>query len=346
MVDQVVETCDQIVQRLDAILELRVCRTGGNDVRQGSLASCEVQDEPHQIVKLGEELDACVLEVDRLRDFINAATHTMVAYEKRRCEQCIRKLETRYDAARAAVFPKARFQFKHKNEVLERLKRQSEEHCEQGKTGREEKSGLAIAPKDTHAILSLRSSQGQSMAVDFCTFDNQKDVSLYHSKPNCTLTLQHLNNCSVFLCTSVAAIKISNLTNCRVYCGPVSGSVHVSYLSGCELHFLAHQVRIHTSRDCHFFLSSPNAPILEHCSDLVMSRAVLRYKDLLRDCIVAGLESEMPWKDPIDFSWLADGERSPNWAFADYGGKVCWVHMYPGQDEFSQSRKDEPVEWR
>ncbi|KAA8498971.1 Tubulin-specific chaperone C [Porphyridium purpureum] len=330
-VEHVMQKCSHVEQRLDAIERKRVEKSCG-------------------AAELGEELDECVIEIDTLREHVNASTARLVPYDQRRCEKAMQQLEARYEAVRAGLFPRAKFHFKRKNQFLERLRRQQDDPEQRPENVEEDAKTLGAGDVDQSGALEDRHVQENGGSVsttsaDFCVYEGETGATLYHTKPNCTITLQHLERCTVYICTSVSALKVSNLTECKVFCGPVSGSAHISYIAGGEFHFMAHQIRIHTSRACHFFASSPNAPILEECTKLVMSRAVLHYSGSAQDCIAAKLGADLPWKDPIDFSWLADSEKSPHWDFRETGSAQCWVYLSEEQDTPSVSIHAR-VEWK
>ena len=128
---------------------------------------------------------------------------------------------------------------------------------------------------------------------------------------NC-FQLKNLNNCEVVLSGRLKAIHILGLRNCRVYVGPVSGAAHITDCENCIISIASHQLRIHQSYHCEFYVHTTTLPIVESVKDVGFAPYNFRYKDIDEHFESAGLNSKNNWDQVKDFKWLKK-EPSPNW---------------------------------
>jgi hypothetical protein len=118
------------------------------------------------------------------------------------------------------------------------------------------------------------------------------------------------------------ALRVDGLRRCVVACVPVEGSVILHDCADSKFFFAARQVRLHTSRECDFYLRTLSRPIIEHCDRVRFAPYTLSYAGLEDGMRGAGLHSDRDaarvaqlctmWSNVDDFGWHKL-QQSPHW---------------------------------
>lgn len=130
------------------------------------------------------------------------------------------------------------------------------------------------------------------------------------SETNC-FQLRDCSNCEIILPGKLKALHILRLQSCKVYVGAVAGATHITDCTDSSISVAAHQLRIHTSHNCQFYVFAGTGPIVESVSASGFAPYNFTYPDREAQLIEAGL-TENQWNDVQDFKWLKQ-EKSPNW---------------------------------
>ena len=118
----------------------------------------------------------------------------------------------------------------------------------------------------------------------------------------CTIELQALANC----------LYISGNRNCVIKIGAVRNSVMIDDCHKCTFELLTHQLRVHKSKECEFFIFASSKPIIENCTELKFAKHRFEYSGLEEDLKNSGLkDKENLYEQVQDFNWLKT-EKSPN----------------------------------
>jgi hypothetical protein len=130
------------------------------------------------------------------------------------------------------------------------------------------------------------------------------------SESNC-FQLKDCTHCEIILPGKLKALHILRLQDCKVYVGAVAGATHITECNDCSVSVAAHQLRIHTSHNCQFYVFTATGPIVESVSQAGFAPYNFAYAGVSSQLEDAGL-TENRWFDVQDFKWLKQ-EKSPNW---------------------------------
>jgi len=125
-----------------------------------------------------------------------------------------------------------------------------------------------------------------------------------------------LTRCVVLLLDVTRALRIDRCVDCAILCGPSAGSVLLHNCTGCVFMLAAHQIRIHDSNQCTYYLHVRTQPIIEGCTAVSFAPYGLTYAGAGDAIAAAGLwplPSSLQWRAVNDFKWLATGVASPHW---------------------------------
>lgn len=216
--------------------------------------------------------------------FLNASVHFLNPYTIMQAQNSISQLYEEIENRHKALAPRKRFAFSKKQ------------------TRKQQVTTSLTVPEDFQVHLEgIKDSKSQTF---FKSDQELRDLNCYQ--------LKNLEDCEVVLTGRLKAIHILSLRNCRVYCGPVAGAAHITDCFNCVINVASHQLRIHESTQCQFYVHASTNPIVEKVSEVGFAPYAFEYpdiKDHFRDC---GLESPNTWNQVQDFKWLKK-EPSPNW---------------------------------
>ena len=134
------------------------------------------------------------------------------------------------------------------------------------------------------------------------------------------VTLKNLTRCRISLLLPLETLRIDHLEDCVVTCGPISGSVYVENAGGSTVVAGLHQLRVHESTRCNFFVmvKGPES-ILENCSDLGFAPYFLWHSGHILEPLFeqagfskALVESSGNWNQVRDFNCL-QSQHSTSW---------------------------------
>mmetsp|Transcript_1182 Transcript_1182/g.2878 ORF Transcript_1182/g.2878 Transcript_1182/m.2878 type:complete len:315 (+) Transcript_1182:12-956(+) len=131
------------------------------------------------------------------------------------------------------------------------------------------------------------------------------------SESNC-FQLKDCQKCEIILPSKLKALHILRLTACKVYVGVVEGAAHITDCVDSSISVAAHQLRIHTSHNCQFYVFTGTGPIVESVSNAGFAPYNFTYDGAEAHLAEAGLVDNK-WDDVQDFKWLKK-EKSPNWS--------------------------------
>ena len=127
------------------------------------------------------------------------------------------------------------------------------------------------------------------------------------------IEISNATNCTFYVLTKIAVLRLVNLTQCRVFCGPIEGSLYLEGAKDTVVMAASHQVRIHKASKTDFYLRTRSYPIIEKCSDVRFAPYLFEYAGLADHLEAAKLSEQNDlWTDVKDFGWLKS-TPSPNW---------------------------------
>jgi len=109
-------------------------------------------------------------------------------------------------------------------------------------------------------------------------------------------------------------------------CGPISGSAFVDNLRNVKLIIACHQLRIHETNSCDFYIHIGSRAIIENCSKVRFAPYAWKYPKLDEHFEKSSLNpAKSNWECVDDFNWLNQNVASPNWEFLEEGKRVKWI---------------------
>eukprot|EP01104_Vermistella_antarctica_P001245 TRINITY_DN11306_c0_g1_i1.p1 TRINITY_DN11306_c0_g1~~TRINITY_DN11306_c0_g1_i1.p1 ORF type:complete len:448 (+),score=83.24 TRINITY_DN11306_c0_g1_i1:194-1537(+) len=173
------------------------------------------------------------------------------------------------------------------------------------------------------------------------------------SPPMSDRVISHMEDAVVCICQPSSSVHMHHMRRCLVILGPVMGSVLMDDCENCVFMIATHQIRIHSSKHCDFYLRMKSRPIIEECSSLRFAPLMLQYPSYERQLEDSNLCDKLDstlgqlWSAVDDFRWMKQG-TSPNWTILptdsrvdvcveknstnssngkDGGGNACWMRV-------------------
>ena len=271
------------------------------------------KDEIHEAKSTFESLRLRVLDIEKTAA---NASYFLSAYDVRATSDLAKNLKTKIDGIQKKVLPRKAFSFSRRKVMKERNLNSNNSNKSVAQAGNDsqslkqaEASSVQVATKGMK--VELKENQVISITQEDATSD---DIEI------CNAT-----DCTFYLVTKLAVLRLVNLNNCKVFCGPVDGSLYLEGAKDSVVMAAAHQVRIHKSFQVDFYLRSRSYPIIEKCSDVHFAPYSFKYEGLDEHLVNAKLEEENDlWSDVKDFGWLKS-TPSPNWSILPVEKRVTEV---------------------
>ena len=213
--------------------------------------------------------------------------------------------------------PKKKFSFKRKQATKSSVanEKQKEETKEPEKQVVSKKIEIQEGNSE-HQILNendknILIQKNEKVFVDNELISDSKTLDSEFVVKNCS-------NCTITLQGTMKTLKLLELQSCIIYAGPVARSIMVDHCKECTIQIASHQMRIHNSNKCHFFLCSNSKPIIEDCNELKFSCYSYSYDDIDTDFTNTNLhKDDNKWREIQDFNWLKTNTPSPNFTIIE-----------------------------
>jgi hypothetical protein len=226
------------------------------------------------------------LNLNECIELLNLSTHFLHPYTIKQSQQAISAALESINKTQTELAPRKKFAFSRAKPVKKE----------------EEKKQEVIQQQAVE--IELEGIQNQSNQTFIKRDHELREINCYQ--------LKDLTDCEVFLVGNLKAVHMLRLTRCRIYIGPVSGAAHISECKDTSISVACHQLRIHTSINCKFYVHCPTNPIVESVSQAYFAPYNFKYDELPAHLTVASLDSDNRWSNVQDFKWLKQ-TKSPNW---------------------------------
>lgn len=231
---------------------------------------------------------------DELKQFINESSAYLPAYHQRVVQEAFKSLKTLIENNKRSLIPNAKISFDSNVIKSDQIK---DEECFDGMKTCVNANELSFC-----GLKNISNSPTPLMILP--NEVNQKD-----------LQLDNISGCKIEIYGGPNTIHISNLTNCKVYSGPASTSIFIQNCHDCIFQLACQQLRIHTSKNCHFYLHVTSRSIIEDSNHIRFAPYDWSYDQLNDHFELAKLNQKVNnWNKIDDFNWLSS-EPSPNWSF-------------------------------
>ncbi|GER27338.1 tubulin folding cofactor C [Striga asiatica] len=278
----------------------------------------EIRSDPDPTRK--PDLEAISLDISGLEKLVAENSYFLPPYEVRTCLNAVGQLKQSVDDVTFLVIPKKKFSFKNKaprkatalpdqKDVAVVSEPEIKPNLELEKLGFRD---LIVGP-------GFRNRENEVLAKEFDSNEPEEQ--------NVEFTLSDLRGCEVRLKGHLRALFMDKLKNCKVYIGAVMGSVLIEGAEGCVFVLASHQIRIHNSKSCDFYLRVRSRPIIEDSCGVRVAPYCLSYEGLEKDLMEANLcEETGNWMNVDDFRWLR-AVQSPNWSVLPENERIKMVDI-------------------
>ena len=262
-------------------------------------------------LKLSSDYELISNRTEILQKYFTDNTAFIPNYEIRKAQEHLAKLKRLSQDKRDEIFPKKKFGFKSKQKMttLENTIETTQSDLEKKATQTTEfnpiftENSCTIKDTDNANIIKLPSEI------------NSKDIGIVNVKNSC---IQLLGNPSV--------MHGNNIENSTILCGPISGSGLFYKMKNVKLVIGCHQLRIHDSYDCQFYIHLGSRAIIENCSNVKFAPYSWTYPNIEDHFTKSGLDpNQSNYTNVDDFNFLKLNQKSPNWSFLEENERIKWT---------------------
>ncbi|GAA5990669.1 hypothetical protein JCM10908_003181 [Rhodotorula pacifica] len=265
--------------------------------------------------------------VKRLSLELNERARDLPAYELQKCQQELEAVQRKLCDSAAKAAPKPRFVFKKREPPSASTSKPSAPSpMAPAATSASHPPtpsappARAAAPEDALALTNRTRAYFTRADLPFPSTFSSANTGSAPSSSQC-LALSSLTSCVVDLLdtrsnagasgSSYSAFYLSDLEDSVILlqANERRGSVLVQNCRGCVFILGGHQIRIHDSTKCRFFLAAGSQPIIERCRDLIFAPYPVSLQPTLSEPDQPSRLDVQDFDDPF-----ATAERpSPNW---------------------------------
>lgn len=257
-----------------------------------------------------------------LQKYLTENTKFIPVFETRKAQEHLTKLSRFSQGKREEIFPKKKFGFKSKEKMttladaINTANETDELNNQSKKNHKDDQEEMFY--KDSSC--TIKDIDGKTV-VKYGEEINGQDIAILNIKNAC---IQLYGNPSV--------LHAKNIEDSIILCGPISGSAFMNNLKNVKLIIACHQLRIHESYDCDFYVHLGSRAIIENCSNVKFAQYSWSYSGLSEDFNKSSLNFEQSnWKCIDDFNWLNQNKESPNWSFLDESKRLKWTTKENGE---------------
>lgn len=254
--------------------------------------------------QLPSHFDKISKDIHGLQRFISASAFYLRVYDIRKAQEAVQSLQQKCQELEERLLPKKKFGFKVRkgssNIRKESFLRKIEDTVD----------STSVSKLPFKKVLSGHGGNS-------CGFSDKtgETLSLSHEiicKKDVVLT--NLGGCTIKLAGSPSTLHMTSLRNCRVMSGPIATSVFVDDCADCSFVLACQQLRIHSTKQCNFYLHVTSRAIIEDSTQVGFAPYNWKYENMENHFKIAGLDiNRNNWDLVDDFNWLASDKPSPNW---------------------------------
>lgn len=252
-----------------------------------------------------------------LQKFFTQNTTFIPVYEVRKAQEHLEKLNRLAQEKRDFLFPKKKFGFKSK---LNMVSLESAIESAVNKASKTQTNNMEILNFNIESSCTLKDIENQTIVKSEFEI-NGKDIAIISVK-----------NCCIQLYGNPSVLHISDLENTVVLCGPITGSAFMTNCKNSKLIIACHQLRIHETKNTEFYINVVSRAIIENCQNVSFSPYAWSYQNIEKHFEMSAIKySEINWTSIDDFNWLNQNLKSPNWFFLDESIRSKWLTSEKGE---------------
>ncbi|KAL6523677.1 hypothetical protein OROGR_017280 [Orobanche gracilis] len=265
----------------------------------------EIRQHPEPIRK--PDLEATSSEISALEKLVAENSYFLPPYEVRTCLNTVEQLKQSVDSVTSLVIPTKKFSFKNKPSKKATTTSDQQEETIPDPEIKPPNLGLGkLGFSDLKSGPGFRNRENEVLVKEFNRSGPEGQ--------NGEFTLSDSRDCEFRLKGCLRALFMDKLKNCKVYVGAVMGSVLIEGAEGCVFVLASHQIRVHNTKSCDFYLRLRSRPIIEDSFGVRFAPYCLSYQGIEEDLMQANLVEETGnWMNVDDFRWLR-AVQSPNWS--------------------------------
>jgi len=284
--------------------KLEGLRTTLADIEQAGCAGSDPAELASRLEALGNDTQA-------VKDFANAGSHHLPPYDQRSMQMKLDKFDEDKAEVQSRLVPRKKFAFKRKDK-----KKPAAANVVAAEAGSTH-SNAAIVAGEAETRVTTKSTIQVAHDIERSLVGRKGETIVMDGDrlAGCDFFIAQCTGCTILLQGCMGALRMEHVTNCVIMTGPVKGACHVEAADGTTFHMAAHQLRLHHSKSCDFYLHTRSHPIIEDCTELRFAPYALEYEGLAVELDQAGLgaaDCGENWCQVKDFKWLRQ-QQSPNW---------------------------------
>jgi len=273
-----------------------------------------IKSEQEQKASLMSSYETISNRLEILKKYFTENTSFIPNYEVRKAQEAINKLNRLMQEKREVLFPKKKFGFKSKQNMT--TLEAAIETASTKANKPEQKDSDNIDSFNLLSSCNIRDLNETNLVKKSAEI-NGKDVAIVNIK-----------NSTIQLCGNPTVIHVDNEENSVILSGTVTGSVFINNCQNCQVVVPCHQLRIHETKNTHFYINVVSRAIIENCKNVQFAPYNWSYSHentaskKLNDPLETS--SIVNWQSIDDFNWLKQNEKSPNWSFLDESQWKKW----------------------
>mmetsp|Transcript_30346 Transcript_30346/g.29994 ORF Transcript_30346/g.29994 Transcript_30346/m.29994 type:complete len:298 (+) Transcript_30346:1-894(+) len=224
---------------------------------------------------VNERIEELRRELMTCSELLNQSVHFLNSYTIMQGQFLITQVQDEISSTQQNLAPRKKFAFSKRAAKKENTNNNLE-------VKQEEKSQLV-----------LEGIRDQAGGTFYKTALDMRGVSSYQ--------LQNLENCEIVISATLNAIHMVGLKHCHVFVGAVSGAAHITDCTDCVINVACHQLRIHQTYRCQFYVFVATGPIVENVSELGFGPYRFKYPNMEEHFESCGFKGENQYDQVQDF---------------------------------------------
>jgi len=282
-------------------------QTSLSDIEKASKEGTEpstLEPQFHQLKNVFKEV----------KDFANAGSLHLPPFDQRNMQNKLSSFFDDMNATQSRLVPRKKFGFKRKD----KKKAPAASSVSAAEAGsRHSTSEASVVADPSQAATNATTATKVEYDPERTLLGRKGETIVLdkHTLAGGDVFIKECEDCTIFLCGSMGALRTEQIRNCVIMTGPITGGCLMEGATDCVFHMAAHQMRLHHSHGCDYYLQMRSTPIIEDCSTLRFAPYALEYPELPLELDEADLSATAcgeNWSNVQDFKWLRQ-QQSPNW---------------------------------
>lgn len=224
-----------------------------------------------EIALTSSKLTEIKMELNKLQSFATHGARILPLYDVKRTQEEIDKILKFYRIKDSEVNPRKKFKFSQRpvSSTVDRTFRDTKTSTPIISDS-SSSSSLCAAQHSAYVIYNLTSTMSHFTSENF----------VHLNTSTFQLQITQCTRCTITAATQLGSARLESLTDCCILLGPCHSAVYVEKCTNCKIYVICHQLRIHTTHNCEFYVLVNSHPIIEDCTQLIFGPNRSTYGDI------------------------------------------------------------------